>query len=206
MLVVIVDYGMGNLRSINYKLEKFKVNSIISSKKEDIEKADRLILPGVGHFAQGMKNLEAYGLISVLNEKVLDHKTPILGICLGVQLFTKSSEEGFASGLGWIDAETKRFNFTGYPEQWRIPHVGWDTIDLKRPHPVMAAVAPDQTFYFTHSYHLCCNDPQDVVATTRYGYDFVSVVGRGNICGTQFHPEKSHARGFEIVRRFVEGE
>jgi glutamine amidotransferase len=205
MLIVIVDYGMGNLRSIKYKLEKIKIDALVSSSPADIEKADKLILPGVGHFAQGMENLKTYGLLPILNKKVLVEKTPILGICLGVQLFTNSSEEGNVPGLGWINAETKRFNFTGQSKVLPIPHVGWDTIQIVRTHPCLADMPAEQVFYFVHSYHVCCHDPADVVATTGSGYNFVSVVGRDNIFGTQFHPEKSHRRGFEVVRRFVQG-
>ncbi|MFC1703605.1 imidazole glycerol phosphate synthase subunit HisH [Candidatus Omnitrophota bacterium] len=203
-MIIIVDYGMGNLRSILYKLQKLQLDAAISSKTNDIESADRLILPGVGNFAEGMKNLEKDSLLTVLNKMVLEKKTPVLGICLGMQLFAKKSEEGNVEGLGWIDAEVKKFNFDGLNASLRIPHVGWNTINLKQEHSFLVDGTHEQRFYFTHSYHMCCYSQDDVVATTHYGYEFVSVVSKNNIFGSQFHPEKSHKSGFEVVRRFAE--
>lgn len=206
-MVVIIDYGMGNLRSILHKLEKLKFEAVISADPDVIARATHLILPGVGHFAKGMHNLAEAGLVDVLNRCVLHNKTPIMGICLGMQLFTRHSEEGDARGLGWIDGDTKRFNFENGPggvDRLRIPHVGWNLLDIKRPCPMLADVQPDQRFYFVHSYHVICDRDENVVATTRYGGDFVSVLRRDNVFGIQCHPEKSHRRGIEVIRRFVE--
>lgn len=204
-MIVIIDYGMGNLRSILHKLEKLKFQATLSAEPAVIDRATHLILPGVGHFAAGMKNLADAGLLDVLNEKVLDGKTPIMGICLGMQLFTQHSEEGDAAGLGWIDGRTRRFDFdTGSERRLRIPHVGWNLLNVKRPCPMLADVQADQRFYFVHSYHVTCDREEDIVATTRYGCDFVSVLRRDNIFGTQCHPEKSHRRGIEVIRRFIE--
>jgi glutamine amidotransferase len=203
-MIVVVDYGMGNLRSVLHKLKKIGVEAIVSSKAKDIEKAEKLILPGVGAFGAGMHNLRTYNLIPTLNKEVLAKKTPVLGICLGMQLLARQSEEGNAEGLGWIDAEVKRFDFKGNNNGLRIPHVGWNTINLKKESPLLMGVVAGQRFYFTHSYHVYCHSPADVVATTHYGYDFVSVIQHENIFGVQFHPEKSHRRGMEMVRNFVE--
>jgi glutamine amidotransferase len=204
MNCVIVDYGMGNLRSIKHKLEKIDIKTAICSKPEDIEKADILILPGVGHFEKCMANLRSYDLMSVLNQKVLEEGTPIMGICLGMQLFSKWSEEGEVAGLGWLDAVTKRFAFGDKGVKYKIPHVGWNTINAAKESPLLKGIVPDQLFYFTHSYHICCNNPDDVLTTTHYGYNFVSSVQRGNIFGTQFHPEKSHREGLGLIRNFID--
>ncbi|MFC1584835.1 imidazole glycerol phosphate synthase subunit HisH [Fibrobacterota bacterium] len=202
-MVVIIDYGLGNLRSIHYKLQKSKIESVISSSLQDIKTADKLILPGVGNFATGMANLIELGLIPLLHEKVIDGSTPILGICLGMQLFSLRSDEGGAEGLGWIDGETRRFDFNGRISNPPIPHVGWNTITVKNRHDLLEDISEDQEFYFTHSYHVCCKKPEQIAAVTDYGYEFVSAVCRGNIFGTQFHPEKSHRRGFEIIKNFA---
>jgi imidazole glycerol-phosphate synthase subunit HisH len=204
-MVVIIDYGMGNLRSILHKLQKMQIEGLISPRPEDIEKATHLILPGVGHFAAGMENLRRSGLIEILNRRVLQDKTPIMGICLGMQLLTEHSEEGDAAGLGWIKGRTVRFDSGTDANRLRVPHVGWNLISKKGPCPFLVDVADDQRFYFVHSYYVSCDHEQDIAATTRYGREFVSVVHRGNIFGTQFHPEKSHRRGIEIIRRFVQG-
>ncbi len=201
-LIVIIDYGMGNLCSVLHKVKKLGIDSIISSNNKDILGADKLILPGVGSFAVGIENLKNYKLIDILNKKVLNEKTPILGICLGMQLFTKKSEEGNAEGLGWIDAETKRFNFTN--QNLKIPHVGWNSIIIKKKNILFNDIKPDTYFYFTHSYHVYCKNEKDILCTTNYGYEFVSAINKDNIYGTQFHPEKSHKIGMKIIQNFAD--
>ena len=203
-MIVIIDYGMGNLRSILNKLQRMDAEVVISSKVEDIEKTEKLILPGVGSFAAGMDNLEKYNLIPILTKKVIEDKIPILGICLGMQLLTKRSEEGNADGLGWIDAETKQFEFERNNIKLKIPHMGWNSIDIRRDSTLLKNVPANSTFYFVHSYHVCCNGTNSVVATTNYGYDFTSVIQKENIFGTQFHPEKSHKNGIKLLKNFVE--
>jgi imidazole glycerol phosphate synthase, glutamine amidotransferase subunit len=202
-MIVIIDYGMGNLRSILMKFKRIKAEAIISADCADIEHADKLILPGVGYFAAGMKNLRDSGLIPVLNKKVLECHVPLLGICLGMQLLTKFSEEGDSAGLGWIDAVTKKFHFSVPQDKLRIPHMGWNTIDKKRESVLLNGIIPDNRFYFAHTYAVSCNDNSDIVAATRYGYEFVSIVQKGNIYGTQFHPEKSHYHGLKLIENFV---
>ena len=157
-MIVIVDYGMGNLRSILTKLQRFDIDAKISADSGDIMAADRLILPGVGHFAAAMDNLNRRGLIPVLNEKVVDEKTPILGICLGHQLFSKWSEEGDVAGLGWVDAQTIKFNFNGNGDGLKIPHMGWNTIRIEKPTPILEGIEDGSRYYFVHSYHVRCND------------------------------------------------
>jgi glutamine amidotransferase len=197
--IVIVDYGLGNLMSLKYKFKKIGIDAAVSSEKECIMNAGKLILPGVGHFAKGMENLRNYDLIGVLNKKVLEEKTPVLGICLGMQLFTKRSEEGFADGLGWIDAETKKFCLKGL----KIPHMGWNTIEIKKKGPVFNGIENGSKFYFLHSYHVCPGE-DCATTTTGYGHEFVSSVQKGNIFGVQFHPEKSHKNGIKLIKNFAE--
>ncbi len=206
-MIVIVDYGMGNLGSILNMLRRIGSEARISSKVEDIEKAGKLILPGVGAFDHGMEKICGLGLQPVLNERVIVRKTPVLGICLGMQLLTRKSEEGRLPGLGWLDAETVRFRFSNGFSGMRIPHMGWNTIRVERPNPLLAGLEAgmggEPRFYFVHSYHLTCNQREDCLAVTPYGYDFASIVQRENIYGTQFHPEKSHRYGMKILENFV---
>jgi glutamine amidotransferase len=203
-MIVIIDYGMGNLGSVANMLKKIGAKPVITSDIATIEKADKLILPGVGAFDNGMQRLDELGLTSVLNAKVLQARTPILGLCLGMQLFTKSSEEGVLPGLGWINAETIRFHFAQDENDLKIPHMGWNSIQITNASPIWEEMYPDARFYFVHSYHVRCSNEQDVTATTRYGYEFAAAVMRENIVGTQFHPEKSHKFGMKLLRNFVE--
>lgn len=202
-MITIIDYGMGNLGSILNMLRKIGADAVISSSITDIEKADKLILPGVGAFDAGMRNLAHLNLIQTLKYKVLEKKTPILGICLGMQLMTEKSEEGNFSGLGWFKAETKRFSFNG-GNNLKIPHMGWNYLSVVRENNLFRQMAETARFYFVHSYHAVCRDPADVIASTFYGYDFVSSVNRDNIYGVQFHPEKSHKYGMKVLRNFAE--
>lgn len=203
--VAIVDYGLGNLRSIQRKLQRFSVDVQIASTSEEILAADRLIFPGVGHFAAGMDKLNRSGLRQVLEQKVLQRNTPVFGICLGMQLFAKSSEEGDSEGLGWIDARVVRFRPELMASPRRVPHVGWNESRPLRSSPLFEGVSSDQRFYFTHSFHIECADPSDELARTVYGSEFTSAVQRGNICGAQFHPEKSHLEGLRVLLNFVRG-
>ena len=203
-MIIIVDYGLGNLQSIQSKIERLGYKDVrIAADAGELERAAKLILPGVGHFAEGMKNIRQYGLLEVLNRKVLQDKVPVLGICLGMQLLTRHSEEGDVDGLGWIDGVTKRFNFSMLLEKPRVPHVGWNSVSFRTDSLLSRGLAPDQRFYFTHSYCVSCDSEQDAVGTTHYGYDFVSVVQKGNIFGTQFHPEKSHKHGLQMIDNFL---
>jgi glutamine amidotransferase len=200
-MIVIVDIGMGNLGSIQNMLKRIKVETKVSSDPSDIEKASKLVLPGVGAFDNAMKSLRERSIIDVLNRKVVKENTPILGICLGMQLFGHDSEEGKIKGLGWLDAKTIRFQLRS--NGFKIPHMGWNTVDVKG-NPGIFNGIEEPRFYFVHSYHLMCNDPTDVLTTTHYGYDFVSSVHRNNIWGTQFHPEKSHKFGMRLFSNFAE--
>lgn len=198
--VTIVDTGLGNFASIANMIRKAGGEARISEDPRVILDAQRLILPGVGAFDPGMVQLRERGLIGVLNRKALEEKVPVLGICLGMQFLTRGSEEGTLPGLGWIDAETRRF----VPSPpLRIPHMGWNTVTPREDAPLFRGGGPWR-FYFVHSYHVCGVDSSQTLCTTAYGGEFVSGVVRGNIAGVQFHPEKSHDFGMKLVRNFLE--
>lgn len=203
-LIVVVDYGMGNVGSILNMFRKLGATARLSSRPDDLLEADRLVLPGVGAFDMGMRNLHQMGYLETLRRRVLQERVPIMGICLGLQLFTRRSEEGSEPGLGWLDAETIRFRFAADQEQLKIPHMGWDKVEVCKPSPLFPRPDQERRFYFVHSYHVRCNDLSDVLTQSHYGYDFTSAVCKGNILGTQFHPEKSHRYGIEFIRSFVE--
>ncbi len=204
-MTVIVDYGMGNLGSILNMLKKIGTQAVISSDADTIGQAHRLILPGVGSFDRGMQHIQQAGLAPLLNEKVLNEQTPILGICLGMQLLTRRSEEGHLPGLGWIDAETVRFQFSERHQTLKVPHMGWNTVAVARDENLFQGLTNGRTrFYFVHSYHVVCDHPSDVLARTDYGFPFVASLQRGHIMGTQFHPEKSHTYGMRLLKNFVE--
>jgi glutamine amidotransferase len=202
-MITIIDIGMGNLQSISNMLARLKVKSMISCNIGDIEKAEKLILPGVGSFDNAMNSLNKNNLIPVLSKRVITDRIPILGICLGIQLFSKKSEEGNLPGLGWIDAETVRFQFNA-KQNMKIPHMGWNTVIVKDKESLFKGMNGEIRFYFVHSYYLKCNNEEDILSLTPYGFDFISAIHRDNIYGTQFHPEKSHKFGMQLLNNFVE--
>jgi imidazole glycerol-phosphate synthase subunit HisH len=202
--IVIIDYGLGNLGSMTNMLKKAGVETKVSSDISDIKNADKLILPGVGSFDIGMKNIRERGLIPVMNKKVLEDKTPILGVCLGMQLMGNNSEEGGLHGLGWVEAESIRFKFDGYPGNLSIPHMGWNTLSMPHHHPLFEGIENENRFYFVHSYHVVCAHEQNVLAKTEYGFSFTSAIVKQNILGVQFHPEKSHKFGMLLLNNFAQ--
>jgi glutamine amidotransferase len=203
-MIVIIDYGVGNLGSIANMFKKIGVVATISSDPTVIAQADKLVLPGVGAFDNGMQNLHNRNLVEILNQRVLDAGVPILGLCIGMQLFAQRSEEGQLPGLGWLEAEVVRFKFEGSCATLKIPHMGWNIIFPDQAHPIVYNLESNARFYFVHSYHLVCKQTQNVIARVKYGYDFAAIVGRDNILGAQFHPEKSHKFGMQLFRNFVE--
>jgi glutamine amidotransferase len=203
-MIVVIDYGMCNLGSIANMLRKVGAQPVMSADPAIVEKATKLILPGVGAFDNGMRRLHESGLVDLLTSKVMQDKTPILGLCLGMQLFSRRSDEGVDPGLGWIDAHTEKFSFAPGPDSLKIPHMGWNAVHVERTNPLWEDMYEDPMFYFVHSYHVVCHDAADVSATTDYGVTFTSSVARGNIFGTQFHPEKSHKFGMRLFTNFVE--
>jgi len=202
-MITIINYKMGNLGSIQNMLKKIGEKSIITNDLAVIEKAKKIILPGVGSFDRAMKNLEDLDLIPILNKKILEEKTPVLGICLGMQLLAGFSEEGNVSGLGYIKGKVKKFNFSN-KANLKIPHMGWNTINFAKEHKLLSGLSEEPRFYFVHSFYFECQNKEDVLSVTNYGGSFVSSVARDNIMGTQFHPEKSHRFGMQLLNNFVE--
>lgn len=200
--VYIINYGMGNLNSVKRKLLRLGIVAGISSNPAEIAKADKLILPGVGHFEKAVQNLKKLGLWDALNEKVLNRKTPILGICLGMQLMAKHSEEGNVEGLGWFDANVVKFNVKDSLKH-KVPHTGWNQIIKLKESNLMQEIPDLSEFYFVHSYHFKSNNPADILNETEYEYRFTSAVEKENISGVQYHPEKSHDIGEQLLKNFV---
>lgn len=200
-MITIIDYGMGNLRSVQKAFERIRVTAKISSDVSEILNAEKLVLPGVGHFAQGISNLKKKGLFNTLNEAVIEKKKPILGICLGMQLMTEYSEEGNCEGFGWVNANTKRFTFK--TNGLKIPHMGWNNLSIKNSDSIFRGISAENFFYFVHSYFISCKNESDILTETVYGNDFVSSFQKGNIFGCQFHPEKSHDKGLLILKNFA---
>jgi glutamine amidotransferase len=203
-MIAIVDYGMGNLKSIQNMLKVIGFESIITCLADDIKTADKLILPGVGAFDNAVQNIERLKLREILQAKVLEEKTPIMGICLGMQLLTDGSEEGELAGLGFLKGKTVRFNFNGQNGRHKIPHMGWNTVNLQKKSRLFENMYPESRFYFVHSYHVISAEQQDSLCSTLHGYEFTSAVEKDNIFGVQFHPEKSHKFGMKLLNNFAE--
>ena len=202
LMIVIVDYGIGNLASVLNMFKKIGAKDVVvSNDGETLLKATKILLPGVGAFDGGMGNLEKSGLIPTLNQKVLQEKVPVLGICLGMQMLTKKSAEGQKPGLGWIDAETLKFSPP--PElKLKVPNMGWNYVQVQRPNPLIE-VGSKSRFYFVHSYYVKCADEKQSLATSNFGTDFTCMVNKDNIFGAQFHPEKSLKFGMKVLENFA---
>jgi len=203
-VIAIIDYKTGNLASILNMIRKIGYDAVITSDPSEVRKASKFILPGVGHFDFGMRNLHQLGLVPVLNELVLNAKLPLLGICLGAQLITQGSEEGTEPGLGWIEGTTKAFDKSRLNVSNKIPHMGWADVTYNAQSRLFSNCEPIPRFYFVHSYHLTCNKPTDELTHCSYGYSFVAGFEKENILGVQFHPEKSHRFGMTLLKNFIE--
>ncbi|HXG72261.1 MAG TPA: imidazole glycerol phosphate synthase subunit HisH [Gemmatimonadaceae bacterium] len=200
-MISVVSYGVGNVGSIFSMLRKIGVPAIAASTPDDIAKAERIILPGVGAFDHGMAMLAEHSLIEPLRERA-GAGIPLLGICLGMQLLGRASEEGIVAGLGVMDAHSVRF-LPGGERPLKIPHMGWSELTIRRQSPLLDGFEDQARFYFVHSYHYVCDRSEDVLATAPYGIDFTAVVQRDNVWGAQFHPEKSHRFGMTLLRNFA---
>lgn len=200
MAVVIVDYGMGNLFSVKKILDTLGADNFISAKPEDLLKADKIILPGVGSFHAAMENLKKYQLIDALNQ-AHQSKKPIWGICLGMQLMAKrSSEGGNIQGLGWLDAEVKQLKV---PDHLRVPHIGWNNVKILQTSPLFKSFLEQPTFYFTHSYAMRYHQVSEIIGECNYGIQFPVAIQKENLFGTQFHPEKSQLNGKILIENFL---
>lgn len=200
-MIAILDYGIGNLKSVYNMFKKVGVEATITSDSSTIKNADKYLLPGVGSFDHGITSLKRASFFDTLESEVLNNKKPIIGICLGMQLLTNSSEEGKEKGLGWIDAETIKFDLTD--KNLSIPHMGWNNIYPKNQDNIFKKLA-DNRFYFVHSFHVVCSSEENVLATSNYGQEFTCSINKENIYGVQFHPEKSHKHGMQLLKNFDE--
>jgi imidazole glycerol-phosphate synthase subunit HisH len=204
-LIGIINYGSGNIQAILNIYKKLNIHAYVANTSEDISKAEKLVLPGVGAFDETMDKLVTSGLIEKLNERVLKKKIPVLGICVGMQVMAKRSDEGERAGLGWFDAEVKKIDPTNKKgNAVLLPHMGWNSIQQVNNSSLFKDIDPERGFYFLHSYHFVCNIENDMLAKTDYGNTVTSAVSKDNIFGTQFHPEKSHVNGIQVFKNFSE--
>lgn len=203
-MLTIVDYGVGNLASIANMLAYLGVAHRIAADEAGILTAERLLLPGIGAFDPAMDKLKASGLMAPLQQRVMSDRVPVLGICLGMQIMCRGSEEGQLPGLGWFDADVKRFDVERMDQRRVIPHMGWNEVQPKQPaHPVLAGLPQPARFYFVHSYHVVCSDPADELLRCQYGYPFAAGIAHDNRVAVQFHPEKSHRFGMALMANFA---
>ncbi len=200
--ILIPDFGMGNLHSVERSLHRMNVIPVVSSNPNEISKADKIILPGVGHFGKAMENLSKLNMKNELNDFVLIKQKPILGICLGMQLMAKTSEEGNVAGLGWIDADVIKFRVKDRLN-YKVPHIGWNRIIISKQSSLLKNIDAFSEFYFLHSYHFKSYSIADVLSETNYEYNFPSAIERNNILGVQYHPEKSHKTGLVLLENFI---
>lgn len=199
-MIAIVDYGMGNLRSVAKAFERLGFTARITRRADEITGASHVVLPGVGAFPDCMKNLDRYGLIRPV-QRSLESGKPFLGICLGLQLlFSESEEFGRHEGLGWVKGKVVRFQ----SDSLKIPHMGWNVLDFRKKLPLFDSLPESPMVYFVHSYYAAPDDPEWIVSTTDYGSPFVSTIGRDNVFAVQFHPEKSQSVGLSILKNFAQ--
>lgn len=202
-MITIIDYGMGNLGSVLNMFKKIGAEARISSNLAELEKAGKILLPGVGAFDTAMTRIGSTpGMKEILDHKALVEKIPIMGICLGMQLLTTESEEGELKGFGWIPAKTLKFKGAIDPSL-KIPHMGWNVVNIKQQHPMVAGFEGETRFYFVHSYYVRTEDPAHSLMETHYGIGFDSAIIKDNIIGAQFHPEKSHKFGMTLFKNFA---
>lgn len=202
-MITIVDYGSGNIRAIGNIYERLNIEYKIVQNPNDLKNAKKILLPGVGAFDETIEELNNSGLREVLDDEVLNKNAKIMGICVGMQILAESSEEGTLSGLGYIKGKVKKFDKNLFLNKPKLPHMGWNSISIKRPNNIFTDIQEELGFYFLHSYYFECFNYNDVLCTTEYGLSFASAVNRDNIYGMQFHPEKSHQNGIALLRNFA---
>jgi len=202
-MIAIIDYGVGNIKAFANIYKNFDMPYKIVKSKEDFESVTKLILPGVGSFDHAMTSLQNSGMREKLDELVLDKKLPVIGICVGMQMLAKSSDEGSLSGLGWIDANVKKFDNSKIINA-PLPHMGWNSLNISTSQKIVENLENNPRFYFLHSYYFECKNKEDVIATAIYGEEFECIVNHENIYGIQCHPEKSHHSGMQLLKNFGE--
>jgi len=202
-MIHIVDYGVGNILALHNVYRRLNVDVSFARTPEDLRSATKLILPGVGAFDRAMELLDASGMREALDEMVLQRNVPVLGICVGMQMLSESSDEGGKAGLGWLRGRVKAFELLGHTEMM-LPHLGWNDVRPSSSEPLFRQLESDARFYFLHSYYMECDRGQDVAAVCHYGVDFACAVHTGNVYGVQFHPEKSHHFGTQLLKNFAD--
>jgi glutamine amidotransferase len=201
-MITLIDYGLGNIQAFANIYKRLGIEYAIAQDSDSLLKASRLVLPGVGAFDWAMQRLEASGMRPVLDDLVLNRQVPVLGICVGMQMMANRSEEGQLAGLGWIQGEVKRFDRRLLTSRIILPHMGWNDI-YSREHPLFAAISSPR-FYFLHSYFFVPEYPDQILAEAEYGHPFSAAVGNKHVLGVQFHPEKSHHWGIQLLKNFAE--
>lgn len=202
-MITIVDYGLGNVQAIANIYKRLEIPATLARSADDLRGASHVILPGVGAFDWAMKRLDGSGMRATLDDLVLTQKRPVLGICVGMQMMARSSDEGSAEGLGWFDAGVKLFDHARFQGRTHLPHMGWNDVAPRRNDGLFQQLGEDARFYFLHSYYFAPNDPADLLASTVYGDAFACAVQRGHMHGVQFHPEKSHGWGIQLLKNFA---
>jgi glutamine amidotransferase len=201
-MITIIDYGSGNIRAIANIYEKLNISYLIAKNPDDVIGAKKIFLPGVGAFDETISKLDEIGFRSVLDKEVLENKVPILGICVGMQILAETSEEGSLKGLGYIKGHVKKLDASKLDAKPKLPHLGWNSIEIKRKSPLFDNIDPQKGFYFLHTYYFECSNNNDILSTTHYGNSFSSAINHNNIFGFQFHPEKSHSNGINLLLNF----
>jgi imidazole glycerol-phosphate synthase subunit HisH len=202
-MIGIVDYGLGNVRAVANIYQRLNIPAMLVSNSQQVAAADQLILPGVGSFDWAMQCIDRSGMRAALDEQVMGQGKPVLGICVGMQIMARCSEEGSAAGLGWLAADVRRFSFTDQ-QRLRLPHMGWNDVTPRTAAPVMQGLEADARFYFLHSFYFAPDCEADIIASADYGGPFACSVQRANCVGVQFHPEKSHGWGIRLLKNFAE--
>lgn len=200
-MIAIIDYGLGNIKAFANVYKNLGIEYKLVSSVDELNNAEKIILPGVGAFDHAMELLNNSGMRETLDEMVLNKRIPVLGICVGMQIIANSSAEGKLPGLGWINAEVKKFEENKIPYKTRLPHMGWNIVNTKSDNPLFFNLSKEPRFYFLHSYYFYCNNGNEI-ANTEYGIKFTSAVNKENIFGVQFHPEKSHHNGVSVLKNF----
>jgi len=202
-MITIIDYGLGNISAFQNVYKRLDIPTKIAKSVEDLQDVEKIILPGVGAFDYAMSQLNNSGMRERLDELVLKQKTPVIGICVGMQMMGNKSDEGQLEGLKWIDANVRKFDESTIPQRTKLPHMGWNDVYPKNNHPLFEGLEKDAIFYFLHSYYFECKNEEDILANSDYGVLFASAAHHDNIFGIQFHPEKSHQYGEKLLHNFA---
>jgi len=201
-MIGIIDYGLGNIKAFLNVYDRLSIPAKVIKVKNDFEGVSKIILPGVGAFDHAMTKLNNSGFRDKLEMLVCSEMTPVLGICVGMQILSNSSDEGGLSGLGWIDGKVEKFNINDIPYKTKLPHMGWNNVSLKNDNPLMKGLSENSKFYFLHSFFFSCSDKSNALSSSFYGKEFTCVVNHENVYGVQFHPEKSHHNGVTLLKNF----